>query len=103
MRLAAIAIGTGLSALVGVGTAQAAEVKMIVSNALKTTMEELAPQFEKATEHRLAITFGAASELKTAIEHGAVFDVAILTPADRSRTRRGTPPPPRRSPCPRRA
>jgi molybdate transport system substrate-binding protein len=81
--VAAIAVAKGLSvlALVGAGTAQAAEIKMLVSNAVKTSMEELAPQFEKATEHKLTITFGAASELKTAIESGAAFDVAILTPA----------------------
>jgi molybdate transport system substrate-binding protein len=82
-RAAAIAIATGLLviAFVGAGTAHAAEIKMLVSNAMKTTMEELAPQFEKASEHKLAITFGAASELKIEIEKGAVFDVAILTPA----------------------
>jgi molybdate transport system substrate-binding protein len=81
--LAALAIATGLSALAlaGAGTAHAAEIKMLVSNAMKTTLEELAPQFETASEHRLAITFGAASELKTSIESGAAFDVAILTPA----------------------
>jgi ABC-type molybdate transport system substrate-binding protein len=81
--LAAIAIVKGLAALalIGAGTADAAEIKMLVSNAMKTTLEELAPQFETASEHKLAITFGAASELKTAIEKGAAFDVAILTPA----------------------
>ena len=88
---AAIAIAKGLTVLaclgtclvgtcLGAGTVQAAEIKMLVSNAMKTTLEELAPQFEKASEHKLAITFGAASELKTAIENGAAFDVAILTP-----------------------
>jgi molybdate transport system substrate-binding protein len=84
MRLiAAIAIAQGLSCLAffNAGTADASEIKMLVSNAMKTTMEELAPQFEKASEHTLAITFGAASELKTEIEKGAAFDVAILTPA----------------------
>jgi molybdate transport system substrate-binding protein len=81
--VAAIAVAKGLSVLafVGAGTAHAAEIKMLVSNAMKTTMEELAPQFEKATEHKLAIAFGAASELKTLIEKGVAFDVAILTPA----------------------
>ena len=81
--VAAIAVAKGLSVLafVGAGTAHAAEIKMLVSNAMKTTMEELAPQFEKASEHQLAITFGAASELKTLIEKGVAFDVAILTPA----------------------
>jgi molybdate transport system substrate-binding protein len=68
-------------AYLGTGAAGAAEIKMLVSNAVKTTLEELAPQFEKASEYKLAITFGAASELKTSIEKGATFDVAILTPA----------------------
>jgi molybdate transport system substrate-binding protein len=48
---------------------------------VKTSLEILAPEFEKAAEHKLVITFGAASELKTEIDKGAVFDVAILTPA----------------------
>jgi molybdate transport system substrate-binding protein len=90
--IAIIAIAKRLSVLAWLGTclvgaslvagaAQAAEIKMLVSNAMKTTLEELAPQFEKASEHKLVITFGAASELKTEIENGAAFDVAILTPA----------------------
>lgn len=71
--LALLPLGAG-------GAAHAAEIKMLVSNAMKTTLEELAPQFEKASGHTLAITYGAASELKTDIQKGAVFDVAILTP-----------------------
>jgi len=48
---------------------------------VKTSLEVLTPEFEKAAEHKLVITFGAASELKTEIDKGAAFDVAILTPA----------------------
>src|SRR6266853_1632436 len=84
MRLVAaiaVAAGVALVAFFGAGAADAAEIKMLVSNALKSSMEELAPQFEKATEHKLAITFGAAAELKTAIQKGAPCDVAILTTA----------------------
>jgi len=79
----AIAVAAGVStlALLGAGAADAAEIKLQVSNALKTTMEELAPQFEKATENKLVITFGAAAEIKTAIEKGTPVDVAILTTA----------------------
>jgi molybdate transport system substrate-binding protein len=73
------AVPLGLASL-GPAPAHAAEIRMLVSNAMKTSLEELAPQFERASEHRLAITFGAASELKTDIEKGAPFDVAILTP-----------------------
>src|ERR1700757_1832668 len=61
--------------------AGAAEVKVISSNALKTTLEELAPAFEKATEHKLVFTFGAAIPLKAEIEKGATFDLAVLTTA----------------------
>jgi len=61
--------------------ADAAEIKVISSNALRTTLEQLAPEFEKAATHKLAFTWGAAVPLKTAIEKGAAFDVAILTAA----------------------
>src|SRR4029077_2622216 len=65
----------------GAAPADAAEIKLLVSNALKSTMEELAPQFEKASAQKLSLTFGAAAEIKTAIEKGAPVDVAILTSA----------------------
>jgi molybdate transport system substrate-binding protein len=84
MRLrAAIAIAAGLSILTffGAGTADAAEIKVMISNALKSTMEELTPEFEKATGSKLAITFGAAAELKASIEKGTPIDLAILTTA----------------------
>ena len=77
----ASAAGVAMLAFFGAGAASAAEIKVLVSNALKSTMEELAPQFEKASAHRLVITFGAAAEIKTSIEKGAAVDVAILTTA----------------------
>jgi molybdate transport system substrate-binding protein len=75
----AIAAGVPVLALCGVHAADAAELKLQVSNALKTTIEELAPQFEKASGNKLVIEFGAAAEIKTAIQKGAAVDVAILT------------------------
>ena len=81
--LAAIAIAAGLSipAFFGTGAADAAEIKVMISNALKSTGEELTPEFEKATGNKLAITFGAAAELKASIEKGTPIDLAILTTA----------------------
>jgi molybdate transport system substrate-binding protein len=58
--------------------AAAAEVTLLISNALKTVMEELAPQFEKATGHKLAITYGSTNPLKARIEKGEAFDLTIL-------------------------
>ncbi|HKA80742.1 MAG TPA: substrate-binding domain-containing protein, partial [Xanthobacteraceae bacterium] len=60
-------------------SAQAAEIRVFSSNALKTVLEELGPRFEKASEHKIAFTFGTAVGLKGEIEKGATFDVAILT------------------------
>ena len=59
--------------------AQAAEIKVLASTAVKTTLEELGPQFEKATGNKVDITFGPATVLKTKIDQGTAFDVAILT------------------------
>jgi molybdate transport system substrate-binding protein len=66
-------------ALFTAGAVDAAEIRVLASNALKTALEELGPQFEKATEHKLSFTFNAAVPLKAEIEKGAAFDVAILS------------------------
>ncbi len=77
-RLAAAAAGVVLMLTIGV-PADAAEIKVICSNALKTALEQLAPAFEKATEHKLATTFGATIPLKADIEKGGVtYDLTIL-------------------------
>jgi len=58
---------------------QAAELKVLSSTALKTVLEELGPQFEKATENKVSFAFDPAAVLKTQIDQGAAFDIAILT------------------------
>jgi molybdate transport system substrate-binding protein len=78
MKIRSVLAAIGFAILSAPGS-QAAEVKVLSSNALKTVLEELGPQFEKATEHKLAFTLGTAVGLKADIEKGAAFDVAILT------------------------
>jgi molybdate transport system substrate-binding protein len=58
---------------------QAAEIKVLASTAVKTTLETLGPQFEKATGNKVDLTFAPASVLKEKIDQGTAFDVAILT------------------------
>jgi molybdate transport system substrate-binding protein len=60
-------------------SANAAEIRVIGSNALKTTLEQLAPAFEKATGDKIVFTWGATVPLEAEIEKGATFDLAILT------------------------
>lgn len=67
-----------LSLSLGTG-AQAAEIKVLSSNGVKAVLEELGPQFEKATQHKLVFHFAPAADLKARIEKGEPFDVTILT------------------------
>ena len=70
-------VGSALALLAS--GAQAAEITVLASTAMKTTLEELAPQFEKATGNKVDITFAPAAALKVKIDDGAAFDVAVLT------------------------
>jgi len=76
IRIAGVALMLAFNAV-----AQATEIKVMSTNALKTVLEELVPQFEKATSHKLSIRFAPAADLKGLIEKGEAFDVAILTAA----------------------
>jgi molybdate transport system substrate-binding protein len=67
------------AALAACAAAQAAEIKVLSSNALKPVLEDLVPQFEKATGHRVRAEFAPAADLKARIEKREAFDVAILT------------------------
>ena len=82
MKIRLIAVRAAAVLMLALGTgAQAAEIKVLSSNAVKSVMEELAPQFEKATKNNIAFTFDPAAVLKGQIEKGAAFDLAILTDA----------------------
>ena len=60
--------------------ARAAEINILCSNGIRTVMEELVPQFERATNHTVKITYGLSAALKRQIEAGEPFDLAVLTP-----------------------
>jgi molybdate transport system substrate-binding protein len=62
------------------GAAGAAEIKVLCSNGLRAVMQELAPQFERASGHKVAVRYGLAAAFKQQIEAGEVFDLAVLTP-----------------------
>jgi molybdate transport system substrate-binding protein len=80
MKIRLIAAQVAAALLLALGTgAQAAEIKVLSSNALKSVLEELAPQFEKSTKNKIAFTFDTAAALKGQIEKGAGFDLAVLT------------------------
>jgi molybdate transport system substrate-binding protein len=76
--IAAIAI-LGLMILLAQGVvAEAVEIKVLFSSALRHAMNELGPQFERAAGHKLVMKFDVVSVVKRQIDAGEGFDVAIL-------------------------
>lgn len=69
-----------LLALVGLGAARADELKVFSTPTLKSTLAEIAPEFERQTGHGLAATYDNAAALKRRIDAREAFDVAILLP-----------------------
>jgi molybdate transport system substrate-binding protein len=67
--------------LAAAAPAQAQQVRVLSSVAVKAVIETLAPEFARTGKDTIAPEFGIAAALKTRIEGGESFDVAILTPA----------------------
>src|SRR5437868_5679687 len=60
--------------------AQAAEVKVITTGAMKAVVLALVPQFEKETGHKAVIDNDTAWGVARRIEAGEAFDLAVNTP-----------------------
>ena len=78
--LAAVARVALWLALSQAATAWAADIKVLSTPTLKSTLAELGPQFERTSGHRLLIKYDSAAALKRQIEAGEAFDVTILLP-----------------------
>src|SRR5882757_6748453 len=74
----------GTAALVGAGLlscaamADAADIKVLASNALKEAYLELVPGFERSTEHKVATTWAGTSDIMKRLAAGEVFDLVIM-------------------------
>jgi molybdate transport system substrate-binding protein len=64
--------------LVGGAAVRAAEVKALITNQMKTVMEDLGPKFERTTGHKLALTFGGLGAVAKRVQGGETADVIIL-------------------------
>jgi molybdate transport system substrate-binding protein len=60
------------------GSASAVEINALVTTALKTSIEELAPQFERVTGHKLRAAYGPSNALSKRIVDGEDADLVIL-------------------------
>src|SRR6476661_6232407 len=59
--------------------ASSAEIKVLTSVALTSALDELAPQYERATGNKLTIGYGLISDIRKRILEGETADVIILS------------------------
>ena len=76
--LAAGLLFSGIGMMDGAAV-QAAEIKVLTSVALTSALDELTPQFERATGNKLNIGYGLISDIKKRIVAGETADVIILS------------------------
>lgn len=62
-------------------TAHAAEIKALGVVPLKTSVDVLAPQFERMTGHKVTISYAGSSDLIKRFAAGETFDAALVWPA----------------------
>ena len=78
---ALIAVTLGLTLLLSQSfTVQGAEIKVIGSTGVASTVIELGRQFEAKSGHRIQTDFAVIAVSKRKIDAGATFDIAILSP-----------------------
>ena len=77
MRKRSLAAVASLVLALG-AAAEAAEIRVLSIPGVKAPLEELAPQFERASGHKLAIRFEIFAQMKEPIDAGD-FDIAIFS------------------------
>ena len=75
MRKLVAAVVVALSLLT---PANAAEVKVLITTAMKAAIDELGPAFEKAAGHTLRITYGPSGALAKRIAGGEAADLVVV-------------------------
>jgi molybdate transport system substrate-binding protein len=77
----AAALAGCLGAVVAATAANAAEINVIASTAMREVMEELVPMFERASGHKVAVTFLSGAVLPGKVKEGVQADLVVTTPA----------------------
>jgi molybdate transport system substrate-binding protein len=77
---AILALSAGMFSLFARGTrAQTTELRVLISDGMKTVVEELTPQIEHSIGRKLVAQFNSSKNLRDKIQAGEPFDAAILT------------------------
>jgi molybdate transport system substrate-binding protein len=79
-KAAAVAGWLGAAVLMA-SAAQAVEINVIASTAMREVLEELVPMFERASGHKVVLSFQSGSVLPVKVKDGAQADIVVTTPA----------------------
>jgi molybdate transport system substrate-binding protein len=78
---AAVVAGWLSAAVLMASAAQAVEINVIASTAMREVLEELVPMFERASGHKVVLSFQSGSLLPVKVKEGAQADLVVTTPA----------------------
>ena len=74
-----VAAAASMGALVLTTPVGAAEITLLSSTAMRESLEELVPAFEKASGHKVTITFKSGVDVTAALRAGDQADLAVST------------------------
>jgi len=75
MRKAVVVIA---AMLIAPAAAQAAEVKALITTAMKAAVDELVPPFERATGHKVSISYDPSGRLAQRLRKGEFADMILI-------------------------
>ena len=81
LLLVALLAGIGCQSKAAPPAAAPTTIRVLSSNGVKSAMDALKPDLERAIGHPLSIEFSTSAALKARIDKGEAFDVTILTGA----------------------
>src|SRR5690242_7136665 len=70
----------GFAGLTMITPVHAAEIQLLGSTAMREALDELVPQFEKASGHKVTMSLYPAATLVTKVKEGAPADIVMTTP-----------------------
>jgi len=74
-------LGLALVATLSWGSiVQAADVKVLASNSVRTMLEDIAPLYERASGHRVTLGFGTSAQVAKRVLAGEAADLLVITP-----------------------
>src|SRR5882757_8631566 len=70
----------GLATAAMIASANAAEIQLLGSTAMREALDELVPLFEKQSGHKVMMSLYPAATLVTKVKDGAPADLVMTTP-----------------------